>query len=401
MVVSDWDQTLTHFIGKDGQDGLQCHGIMLKHVDPDARPGLREPFDSLQEWYTLPADKRRPAQWWDDTYFKMSADFNLTEQIPACVANCNTVTRESLQETFQLLNEQKVPFIIVSAGITQVIEQLLIAANISEAKSSTVRIVANDATLPNTQMSSRVKSTACDLVEDRAALFGSRRTAIVLGDKASDCEPAKSLPEGCVALKVAFMQEKVPAGSSSDKLTELLRHFDVVISGDTGMQFVNDFVRSVAGQDNSGYAAEPAFSSIIDQLKVLDKDGTGKIDVAEMKDVLQQLKPGSESSFDSLLEESGAGDGDQMDYEKFVSFLIKPNAKEGGEHGPSEAPTVNSAQAGTTTEAVPAIPSLDDLKRAVEIAGMEELTHGLHALTQESRDRLRAMVTKLPAESPP
>ena len=42
LVISDFDQTLTKFVGRDGLPGCQCHEIILKYVDLSKRPCLEE-----------------------------------------------------------------------------------------------------------------------------------------------------------------------------------------------------------------------------------------------------------------------------------------------------------------------------------------------------------------------
>eukprot|EP00929_Paragymnodinium_shiwhaense_P092109 TRINITY_DN51998_c0_g1_i1.p1 TRINITY_DN51998_c0_g1~~TRINITY_DN51998_c0_g1_i1.p1 ORF type:complete len:295 (+),score=43.24 TRINITY_DN51998_c0_g1_i1:44-928(+) len=255
VLISDFDQTLTQFIGNDGRAGLQCHDIMLEFMNPDAKPGLREKLEPLIEWVHMSEPERmklcdgdagrrkEKAKWWFDTFCQLGAEYNFSEQVSESVSKSNTVPRESLAETVQMVTEFNVPFIVVSAGISQVILAILARANIRLPLGEQGRLIANDISSPVARITSRNKSTALQFVEDFATLTVGRKRAIVLGDKAADCDVTKMLPEDWKVLKVGFMRDDVPVGSSSAALKEQLDHFDAVVTGDASMGFVNDLLR--------------------------------------------------------------------------------------------------------------------------------------------------------------
>lgn len=252
LVVTDFDQTLTKFRGRDRAPGLQCHDVILSHVGLE-QPGLRQRMAPLIEWHDMPEEQRMrvcqgdqkarvgKSRWFADTFAQICVDFQLAEQARDCVARSNIQLRGGLAETFKWLEAHGVPLVIVSAGLSQVIQAIFDAVGLH--LPSTARLVANDLLEAQARVTARTKEGALALVPDFAALVAGRRHVLLLGDKPSDCAVAAGLPEGSVVLKVGFMNEGPPVQTVLDAQ---LQHFDVVLSDDADMTFVNELLRRVA-----------------------------------------------------------------------------------------------------------------------------------------------------------
>lgn len=254
LVVTDFDQTLTSFRGSDGGPGLQCHDILLRHLDLDACPLLRDRMAPLIAWHDMPEQQRMQlcegcevqraaqTQWFFDTFAAACVEFGLKEQVRGCVERSNTQVRGGVVCVLDWLAAREVPLFIVSAGLRQVLEALLEAAGIS-LPAKTSRIIANDVGDPLSCVTSRNKSGALQLVPDLVELCSGRRRALLLGDKPSDCAPAAGLPPGIEVLKIGFMESSEP---EPETLEKYLLHFDVVLTGDPSMGFVCELLETMS-----------------------------------------------------------------------------------------------------------------------------------------------------------
>lgn len=255
LVATDFDQTLTTFRGVDGSPGLQCHDILLQHLDLDAVPGMRERVAPLIEWHNMPEPQRMRScggcqvqraertQWFFDAFAAAASEFGVAEQVPGCVERGNTQFRGGLARVVEWLTAHEVPLFVVSAGLRQVIEVLLERAGIGLSPKS-CRIVANDLGDPVSRVTSRNKSGALQLVPDLAEMCSNRTWVLLLGDKPSDCAVAAGLPSGSQVqvLRVGFVQTLEP---EKEVLEEYLRHFDVLLTGDPPMDFVLELLASM------------------------------------------------------------------------------------------------------------------------------------------------------------
>merc|ERR1712070_1302721 len=153
-----------------------------------------------------------------------------------------TLLRSDLQDTFSMLQKLEIPFIVVSAGFTQVIETI-VKKQVPCFPKPLTRLVANDMCVPETRVASGHKATALDLVSDFTNLSENRHKVLLLGDKPSDCDVAKGLPAECTVLKIGFMKHRDPLPADLEKQ---LQHFDVVLTGDPSMSFINQLLSDIS-----------------------------------------------------------------------------------------------------------------------------------------------------------
>jgi len=263
-VITDFDQTLTNFIGFDGAKADECHGLLLQRLDATAVPGLQDSdwphlrelehrysisdWDGLREYTDslgLPQDE--VTSWWFNAYQRTAANFRLWEWVEASVARSNTRPREDLIATFNWLQHQRVPLLVVSAGLVQVLNCILSMGGCP--LPSHAAVVANGMRDPIHLMDHTKKSMGVSMAptEYREA----RKHVLLLGDKLTDLDPAEGLTQDCVVLSICFASDGLYEGtdSSSEVINVLLAHYDVVLTGDVSMRFVNDFLRSVELRD--------------------------------------------------------------------------------------------------------------------------------------------------------
>lgn len=266
QVITDFDQTLTCYIGADGHRGDECHGLLLARLDPDSVVGLKEsPWTHLKELERLyivgdhtglesyvkrlDLDKDVTA-WWFETYQQVSTDFKLWEHVAPCIACSNVRTRKGLDGTFTWLQDNAVPLLVVSAGLHQVLQGILSAKGCPLPVGASV--VANDLQKATLTIDHLTKSRAFELApKSHIDATRNRNCVLLLGDKTTDLAAAEGLSSDCVVLSICFLAAGLKEGRepSAAEIQESLQHFDVVLTGDASMHFVNGLLRSIAAAD--------------------------------------------------------------------------------------------------------------------------------------------------------
>merc|ERR1712032_730679 len=117
---------------------------------------------------------------------------------------------------------------------------------------SSAAVVANDMRHPNHLMDYTKKSVGVSLAptEYREAT-AQRKHVLLLGDKLTDLDSAEGLAQDCIVLSICFASDGLSEGTdaSSEVIDTLLARYDVVLTGDASMRFVNNFLRSVELRD--------------------------------------------------------------------------------------------------------------------------------------------------------
>lgn len=264
QVISDFDQTLTSFMGFDGAKADECHGLLLQRLDAAEVPGLQashwqhlrelerryhigdwKGLETYQDSLGIPKDQL--TSWWFNTYQAIAAHFRLWESVEACVARSNTRPREGLGSTFSWLECHGVPLLIVSAGLSQILHCILSKGGCP--LPSHAALVANDLREPTSVMDHTKKVMGISLAPaDYREAATRRKHVLVLGDKLSDLDLVEGLGQDCIVLSICFASDGLVErrGASSEAIDKLLVQYDAVLTGDASMRFVNDFLQGVA-----------------------------------------------------------------------------------------------------------------------------------------------------------
>mmetsp|Transcript_8100 Transcript_8100/g.18949 ORF Transcript_8100/g.18949 Transcript_8100/m.18949 type:complete len:297 (+) Transcript_8100:49-939(+) len=244
LIISDFDQTLTSYTGRDGLPGEQCHGIMLKHLDTTPLPEVSKVFRELEEWERMtepermakcnhdPAQRKAATTRWFKSFHEVSSHHQLSNFAHECLTKSNVTTRGNLNATFQWMNKWSVPLFVISAGIRELIVPILERDGVLLPHHA--RLLANSLDEAEVRVTSRNKSESLAQIGDFACLAEGRTHAVLLGDKPSDCAPLAGLSTEVTVLKIAFLNSP-----SDAMLDEYLSHFDVILLGDPSMHFVN------------------------------------------------------------------------------------------------------------------------------------------------------------------
>lgn len=128
QVIADFDSTLTKY-SVDGQRGHSSHQL-LQQGNPEydmKRQQLYDYYHPLEISPTLPIKEKAKLmeEWWGKTHSLLIEGGLTCDAIRQSVANSRIAFREGVVELFELLEEKDVPILIFSAGLADIIEEVL------------------------------------------------------------------------------------------------------------------------------------------------------------------------------------------------------------------------------------------------------------------------------------
>nr|GMD58978.1 cytosolic 5'-nucleotidase 3 [Ipomoea batatas] len=128
QVIADFDGTLTKY-WINGRRGQSSHSL-LQQDDPEynmKRQKLAEYYHPLEFNPAIPIDEKTKLmeEWWGKTHDLLIEGGLTYDAIRNSVANANIAFRDGVVEFFELLEERNVPVLIFSAGLADIIEEVL------------------------------------------------------------------------------------------------------------------------------------------------------------------------------------------------------------------------------------------------------------------------------------
>lgn len=186
FVIMDFDKTITVSNSTDSWSVLQNPNIMNPQFEKDSLL-LYEKYGPLETDYTL--DTFTKSNYMKEWYLKvmnLTYKYNLTyDKLLACVKYGNIIFRDGLKDFFGTLNRFNIPIIILSAGIGNVIYEVLklneclydnvfIVSNFIEFKNNKMLPFNNDIIYTSNKRIDRLPSDVNDKIKDKdfIVLFG-------------------------------------------------------------------------------------------------------------------------------------------------------------------------------------------------------------------------------------
>jgi len=246
LVITDFDATLT------SGDSQQCHDLcgFSEVISED----FRSQFAPLLDWAANPDIDG--VEWWDRAH-ELMVRFGAPKRqlIPRLVREAQMTPRPGALELLKRLEELGIPVLIVSAGLSDVIEEFL---RQNGALSENVTVCSNrlnyaadmapKSVSPSPPITSFTKAYAYSSASSFFEQHASRRSLIVLGDSVTDVDASKNVPFDR-SLSVGFLNSR-PDGLAHSKA------FDAVVLGDQGSLLpVTDLIDEMAEKGQTGRAA--------------------------------------------------------------------------------------------------------------------------------------------------
>mmetsp|Transcript_27845 Transcript_27845/g.71345 ORF Transcript_27845/g.71345 Transcript_27845/m.71345 type:complete len:314 (+) Transcript_27845:125-1066(+) len=226
LVITDFDATIT------AGDADQCHDLMGK--SPLLSKAFREEFAPLLDWTTNAAIDG--VEWWDKAHeLMLKHGMPPRSRLPGLVRDAFMPPRPGALQMLEKLAKMNVPVLIVSAGLSDVIEEFL---RQHDALTENVTVCSNrlnygadsvpQSVSPSQPVTSFTKAAAYRMAGAFFRHWNNRRMILVLGDSVTDIDAAHEVPyDEC--LSVGFLNSR-PATS----MTKYADTFDAVVLGNGG-----------------------------------------------------------------------------------------------------------------------------------------------------------------------
>lgn len=128
QVISDFDATLTRYL-VDGKRGQSSHGLLQQgNPEYDAkREALYHHYHPLEFSPSIPVEEKTKLmeEWWGKTHGLLIEGGLTYDDIRKSVSNSAIAFREGVVELFEFLEERDIPILIFSAGLADIIEEVL------------------------------------------------------------------------------------------------------------------------------------------------------------------------------------------------------------------------------------------------------------------------------------
>ena len=244
LVVSDWDRTLTRSTGEDGSDQSTCSVIANSgHLGQAFNRRYRELFDryrKIERAIDLPERVKSPhfLKWWS-RQFDLLLDYRFsTQTIHRIVSENRPHLRDGARLFFETLHDRRIPLIILSAGIREIIEARLAADGLPTAN---VVIIANTLVFDPNGIAVAYKTPLIHslnkhtLNEAIVPEFAGRHNLLLLGDTLEDVKMASGISHSRL-LSFAF-----PA--DCDHVEQYRSVYDVVLAPGASLEPVTAVLR--------------------------------------------------------------------------------------------------------------------------------------------------------------
>lgn len=237
LVITDFDATITT------GDSEQCHDLCA--VSPLMSEEFRSKFAPLLDWENNTSIDG--VEWWDKAHSLM-VRYGMPKRqlIPRLVREAKMQPRPGALELLKRLEELQIPVLIVSAGLSDIIEEFLrqhgaLSENVTVCSNrlnyeadSTPKSVA-----PDPPITSFTKAYAYSSASSFFKQHETRKNLIVIGDSVTDVDPLHKVPYEN-SLSIGFLNHR-PDGMAHAKA------FDAVVLEDHGsMMPVADLIDEVA-----------------------------------------------------------------------------------------------------------------------------------------------------------
>jgi len=226
LMIADFDATIT------AGDAEQCHDLM--GTSPLVSKAFRDEFAPLLDWTSNASIDG--VEWWDTAHqLMLKHGMPPRSSLQRLVRIAKMPPRPGVLYMLQKLADMKVPVLIVSAGLSDVIEEWL---RLHDALTENVTVCSNrlnygadsapQSLSPEQPVTSFTKAAAYSMAGAFFRHHLGRRMILVLGDSVTDIDAAQEVPYD-ETLSVGFLNSR-PATS----MTKYADTFDAVVLGNGG-----------------------------------------------------------------------------------------------------------------------------------------------------------------------
>lgn len=255
QVISDFDMTLTRF----GFNGRRCP-TSYNIVDNSyviSEEGKKKLKDLLHHYYPIEIDPYRTVEdklplmveWWTEAHNVLSEQKILKSDIARIVKESDVMLRDGFNILFDQLHQSKVPLFIFSAGVGDVLEEIIRQAGMFHPN---INVVSNYMDFDNSGVLIGFKRPLIHTYNKNNSVLENmeyfqqlhtRTNILLLGDSMGDLSMADGVANTDNILRVGFLNDKVE--EQRGKYTEA---YDIVLEKDETLDVVNGILHFILAQ---------------------------------------------------------------------------------------------------------------------------------------------------------
>jgi 5'-nucleotidase len=252
QIIADFDYTMSRF-HKDGKQALNCFSVVQEyHKFPEEYRQkfveLRAKYYPIEICHEMSVEEKIPfmIEWYlkgQDLYIEAGLTMDLIKEM---VESAHVELRCETHEMMAYLRENNVPMLVFSAGMGDVIEEIL---RVQGQLSPNVHVISNRFKFD--EKTGKVVGLKGELIHvynknESAAVHSSyfedlthRHNVVLMGDSTGDSHMADGVVKPNAVLKIGFLNDKL-----DERLPVFLKHFDVVLLDDQTMELPHQIIRA-------------------------------------------------------------------------------------------------------------------------------------------------------------
>lgn len=257
QIITDYDKTLTTETSHTSWDMLERGGLLSSTYENATRE-LAKKYHPIEINPILSLEEKTAAMvaWWGAAHELLVAEKLSRDRLSSRMESFHNevVLRLGFESFFAMLAAHKVPVLILSAGIGDMIEFAMAGKDLSKYNHVNVHIISNFFEYASSGIVTGFKGKMIHVfnknevvVKDTPhyANIASRGNVILMGDSLGDLRMADGVPHDCV-LNVGFLHTSAHDKTKVDVLlAEYKRRFDVVLVDTDSMEYVNGLLRQI------------------------------------------------------------------------------------------------------------------------------------------------------------
>ncbi|XP_072502556.1 7-methylguanosine phosphate-specific 5'-nucleotidase isoform X2 [Notamacropus eugenii] len=252
QVISDFDMTLTRF----GFNGKRCptsYNILdnSKLISEECQKKLK---DLLHYYYPIEIDPNRTVkekfplmvEWWTKAHNLLCQQKIQKYQIAQIVRDSDAMLREGFETFFNTLYRSNIPLLIFSAGIGDILEEMIRQMNVFHPN---IRVVSNYMDFDESGYLQGFKGNLIHTYNKNSSVLEdskyfeqlqAKTNILLLGDSMGDLTMADGVSNVGNILKIGFLNDKV-----EERRERYLDSYDIVLEKDETLDVVNGILSHV------------------------------------------------------------------------------------------------------------------------------------------------------------
>ncbi|XP_028311318.1 cytosolic 5'-nucleotidase 3-like [Gouania willdenowi] len=254
QVISDFDMTLTRF-AYNGKRCPTCHNILdnSKLISSDCKDMLKELLDT---YYPIEIDCSRSVEeklplmveWWTKAHDLLVEQKIRKEMLSTAVQESEAMLREGYEFFFNHLHEHSIPLLIFSAGIGDILEEVIRQAGVFH---SNVNVFSNYMDFDDSGVLKAFKGELIHIYNKREGAMlntghfqelRTRPNVLLMGDSLGDLNMADGVQDMENILKIGYLNDKV-----EERKQSYLNLYDVVLINDETLEVPNALLLYLTG----------------------------------------------------------------------------------------------------------------------------------------------------------